>query len=944
MSTFVDRLMRGWRNYAPALASQVPKLPTPPVDTLAPPGHRSFRCEVALAMHGLSLGASAVEPWNRGVLLERLQRDAAQSKRRRRIDDLLHRLLRAPREDAQRVLAKILLEPCPDLVELITTLLRSEVLPKQDIEDAGVMRRAAADGSPVTVRALLDLGFSPEPRHAHLSQLPGEGYRRPPLEIATSAGSVAVVRELSLAIAHGRQTSGDFWSFTYMLETAFNADRLAVVHFYYEHGVRLDHWYSLIDHAVERDRVRLLSYWLSVHAGRRWYYQVDPRKRLGECLHTACSGDMVRLLIQHGAATDTLVGGKTPLATHAQDAEHGAQVKQLLCAGGNLDALEDTPFALLRDDATLRGIAMSSQAVSALCAYLEATGAQPYEPVTLLRVCLLEPDDLVAFMVQLFHRPMLARTIIPKILFLKSMDIRDGGKGVATWAPVARALFTCMQPMASYSGPRALRRIWEDAHIGIDAMHPHKHLHLPRRDWTLLTVQGRTIFFAVMTAAGRRVRAVKVRKSDERLTELFTQKITVDFLNQHRKALGLQSDLPQSYDVVTCDGLAECLGSATPALVATFAQLVGDTAGPHYAYVYDIPSVGYMTYVHSIADPAQFLRSMRLSVHDQFTLLRHGFAQIVADLYHNTGDERTYEACIDLFREEPLGSGRVSGWRQGVAYPNMVQTGIRDEVLKTTQDKMGGRMYHDGRWADFTDYTQRWVHRLANAMGNYLFASALIVGRRALDEGRADSWHHAADMLRRLHALAISAYVGIPESLANRFTSASIDWPRCARQMSVWMTADYVEPLKQGRVVDGLYDIDVTVGDVNAFRGWHPTLGYAINGKDADIGTVNGQCELKEMEKANYLTAMTAIMLQRAAYRAEELGREARAAQAYCAPAEAMALYERAVAVWPYARGHWLTLGQLHAAAGNAERARACREEAAALLIQQRWRARAEEA
>ncbi|MHB8157947.1 MAG: hypothetical protein ACYDEQ_11240, partial [Desulfocucumaceae bacterium] len=161
---------------------------------------------------------------------------------------------------------------------------------------------------------------------------------------------------------------------------------------------------------------------------------------------------------------------------------------------------------------------------------------------------------------------------------------------------------------------------------------------------------------------------------------------------------------------------------------------------------------------------------------------------------------------------------------------------------------------------------------LAHYFGDYLLVSALIAGRY-LGLGNKDKgadWMSAADVLAGIMKRAFgSLYVNFTGE-KDTTIEGSVDWQLLGKQMAFFMSGEYASVLKNASLGDALAKktfADLYPGakitlpfHITQTRGWTKN-GWMADGRNADLGPVNGPFPIQELIFANYLYA-TAMLVK----------------------------------------------------------------------------------
>lgn len=399
---------------------------------------------------------------------------------------------------------------------------------------------------------------------------------------------------------------------------------------------------------------------------------------------------------------------------------------------------------------------------------------------------------------------------------------------------------------------------------------------IKKSDWTFLRVQGRTLLFK--NAEGK-IRAIKVQKKNEKTHELMKEYKTASYLNTNKTKLKLRGNLPQPINVQSISGLKEWLDqqkSVNSKLdLTSFYNLIDENNLNPSAYVYEA-NEDYFTYLNDtqLTDD-QIAAASRKTINDLMRLLEEGFVyDRLIDLFHNKEgkeprmDDGRYYLLVNLLRPDSetirgmWGSGRLTHWLEGSKYPNFRLSGLADlGDYRFLEPKMINERFKEAKIA----YGDKTIHYVkANFMAEYQYSLFLTNGHRCRKLTEAGDktedeikqlWFNAAKQTIANCAQAMSIFANIPEAFCSRFLNKLVDVERLAKQMRFWMTNEYIESIKNNRIPDDLYEKGVKVEIIyERFRSgtFNDEVGFAIDGKNPDLGPVNGQEPIKEANKLFY--------------------------------------------------------------------------------------------
>lgn len=399
-----------------------------------------------------------------------------------------------------------------------------------------------------------------------------------------------------------------------------------------------------------------------------------------------------------------------------------------------------------------------------------------------------------------------------------------------------------------------------------------------KQGWKFLRTQGRTV---LLEDKKGNLRAVKIQKKQESEDALLKEYDTTNYLNRNAQKLGLKSQFPKPVLISKTPGVFKWLKKQLPAqeYALFIKRMSSERKKTVYIYDVDPKKCDYFTYLHDAKLSDQtFNKANRDAVHDLFTLLKQGvvFPQL-GDIFHNLEqvDEREdrgrYMVLVNILRDFDFrGSGRLTGWKEAVSYPNVRASGIADLGDRVSINDYIG----DGDKVEkFYKETKELYgekagnYLLANVMAEYQYILFLIAGRRGgelTDAAKKANkspeeinliWLNLAKQIMDNCIQATALLTNKKESEIAKILNAVVDVNRLGRQMQYWMTTDYIEDLMNNRIKEGIYEpgTQITV-DMSRFREntFNPRLGCSIDGVHQDLGPVNGQEPIKEANKLFY--------------------------------------------------------------------------------------------
>jgi hypothetical protein len=360
----------------------------------------------------------------------------------------------------------------------------------------------------------------------------------------------------------------------------------------------------------------------------------------------------------------------------------------------------------------------------------------------------------------------------------------------------------------------------------------------------------------------------------------------LDYLNTHKGQLNLTSTYPRPCFIQGNRTIKVRLDEPSMAMLegqikkdGTFFSL--DTSdGYHTLMAYQTEGNGYFTYLRDSAiEPEQFKQALLVNMHDLFTLARYGIIHTaLIELFHNLSTDREdrgkYLWMVDIFRdiEERSGAGRLHAWTSAVEYPNMRLSGLADfpdfYPLKELAKESNRVSEHMNTLLEHHPGYDSEVFYLASYLGDYLLSATLITGRYFRDRDELD-WRNPsklASLMQDCYVAAFAAFTERPEEEVQLLSDA-IDWNKFAMQMALNMAKgnELAEFLLNKNIPDEIYGPDAKINyseDYSNARGWHDTpkiKGWYDDGRNPDLGPVNGPNPLQELIKANYIFTALSI-------------------------------------------------------------------------------------
>lgn len=505
-------------------------------------------------------------------------------------------------------------------------------------------------------------------------------------------------------------------------------------------------------------------------------------------------------------------------------------------------------------------------------------------PKKFKRLGLLSKQQFFNFTSQIFHYPELCRIFLPE--FARLINVCFGAEGLSNdrW---------------SYFASEVVKQSELYKHHPTLFLEPKKIKYTGSSEFKLdeikevKSILGRTILFETKDQTF----AVKIEKRGEDVDALNREYATAAYLQKYSKVLGLKSFIHTPKAVIKIENLRTWLQSVSlkEGDVKKLENLV-DLDKANYAYIYAVPNknTGCFIYLHnpSISEQA-FFEANRIIVNDLMKLLQYGFYfHQLADLFHTSKevaksrpDRGRYRTLVNLINQYFYGKGRLHDWLGSIEYVNVRLEGLVDwgdwiplaNLFNNENDFV--RAYYSQ-----PSHTLRSVFwrppnskigniSLINAIAEYLFVLELCAGRRgrfltqqliennALEKDIKQLWLKLANQLVENGAQAIAVFCNIPEYRARELLSPWINLDHLAEQMWFWMTNKNIKFICDDSVEriilpKTLYGEDVTA--ISEFKRYesgtlNKDVGCSVNGKDPDLGPVNGQYPIKEGDKLLYM-------------------------------------------------------------------------------------------
>ena len=398
-------------------------------------------------------------------------------------------------------------------------------------------------------------------------------------------------------------------------------------------------------------------------------------------------------------------------------------------------------------------------------------------------------------------------------------------------------------------------------------------------EWKFFRIQGRTI---LLKNPEGNILAVKIKKENENIFELYKEFHTLAYLRKHAKKLNLKSYFPDPIGINKIDNLADFLKKAgAPENLDTgnLISLIGKKTDPEaYVYAVDASHVDYFTYLQDIQlSDETFCEANRHIVSDLFQLLANGMVYYqLADLFHDAEDSHEkrddrgrYLVLVDLLRGVVrYGAGEVFRWKKAIEYSNLRGS----EGIADFGDWISLFEYLYGEFSEKHFSGAKEMHQekagqyiLANVMAEYLYVLFLIAGKRGHDltqQAKAAGkpveeinkiWLTLAEQQLDNCSQALSLFGLLSEKHSKEYLLKITNIEHLANQMRWWMTEDYIDEFKNNSIPPGIYDESVKLKlDFKKVRYFNDKVGFSINGIDQDLGAESGQEPIKEFNKMLY--------------------------------------------------------------------------------------------
>lgn len=497
-----------------------------------------------------------------------------------------------------------------------------------------------------------------------------------------------------------------------------------------------------------------------------------------------------------------------------------------------------------------------------------------------------ELDELIQ---QLFQKENL--DLIQAFYQLHLLHICEEGDTLETWSMFAKSLFFPLTE-PEIRNPILEGKIEKKPTASRDALnHKLKQYNetvftqspfIIPDNYTFLRIQGRTILFKHKNE--EKIHAIKIQKKGEEPRSLYQQKITVDFLNQNKEILGLESEFPEALSLKRITGFNNYLMGLVKNNYITeqdYTQLLESISTQndnHLVYEYNAHP-NYFEYLNSPdISMNQAYHGAQAALHDLLVFLDMGIVyDEIIDLFHthhlkgSRSDNGRYLSLVSFSRYpgrwENVGEGRLSGWRN-CQWPNIRLTGLADEgdwknLEEFTTTNSSSNAANFFKELVQTKLPNQKTRIRASFVAEAMLCLELCLGMRAYriieKNPQIDSsslWLETANCIVRLHIQAFSEIGQLSQEKAKEIFLSIIDVERYARQMAYWMGQENIAYSLKGEIKPGIYEPEAKVllildkikkGTFTAERGWcaDPQLG-------PDLGTFNGPYPIQEAVKGHY--------------------------------------------------------------------------------------------
>ncbi len=495
---------------------------------------------------------------------------------------------------------------------------------------------------------------------------------------------------------------------------------------------------------------------------------------------------------------------------------------------------------------------------------------EPLQMVSDMRkfLSLFSDVELIKLLNAAIENPCIAKQLSSLLGALHELEVYDNGLGLDNWSVFSAELVHRMpepKPSANDESSRVNS-------INVSNKSALSLSDLKKQGWDFLRFQGRTI---LLQKAEQAILAVKVQKKSEGIKELEREFQSTIYFSSHADAFKLLSQFPEPISVSEISDLSAWLEEIKNSGVETqdFAAMINLENAKAYLYQLSKECADYFTYLHDTSlSYEKFCQASTTTISDLSRLLGRGFIfSQLADIFHNNEekshrqDQGRYLVLANLLLGQSFGSGRLTGWKEAVNYPNVRGSGLADFGDWSTQKNY---LASDGPFSKINRYQNKLVNYvLCNVLAEYQYVLFLIAGRRGHNlqqQGKRENkssedifaiWLQLAKQVISNCVMMITTLTTYSELHARNFLSCLIDESRLAKQMQFWMTDDYIPHVKNNMIPASIYPENTKLSvNLEKFRKntFHLELGCSIDGVHQDLGPVNGQEPLKEANKLFY--------------------------------------------------------------------------------------------
>lgn len=492
----------------------------------------------------------------------------------------------------------------------------------------------------------------------------------------------------------------------------------------------------------------------------------------------------------------------------------------------------------------------------------------------------IREPTLYKLLEKIYRDPVALKKVSDRTAHLKTIQFMDGANSSDNWSRITQAILSYL-PEAK-PRPAMYDIAYAIAHNNTKhpALTPDFLDKTEQYGLRLLRLQGRTILLQDQQGV---ILAIKVQKENEKRSELIKEYDTTYFLKENKESLHLKSNFPTPVGITPLTGFYDWLSTrAKPEEFQTFKEMVGNNNN-RMAYVYKVtPDCHYFTYLHdpSLSDE-EFESANEIAINDLCNLLGKGlvFHQL-ADLFHNKEhntfrvDKGQYKVLTNILDYVNAGTGRLTGWKEAVAYPNLRASGLADlgdhiSINEFIGETKRVKEFFSPTWWNYSSRTANYL--LAEQIAKYQYILFLIAGVRGCEITKRISdlnienkdklieklWKFLALRIVKNCIQAISLLTHQSQADITSTLNPLVNVDRMALQMRYFMHTEYIQDFLQNQVRSDVYGEDVLVSiSIDNFRKntFNDKIGCSIDGVHPDLGPVNGQEPIKEANKLFYWT------------------------------------------------------------------------------------------